>query len=322
MTSPHDFELSINSINEDELNNDTELTTENDCEVDETMNRISVIDLKLQQVKQDRHMNLASNIRERLKYELKLKEVKKRYQQRYKSFLRETSVRNYTPYMKSIDVPGYLVVLQSNVLRNLHQLCVVDAQKVLVEQQSAAMVAEMKRTIISLGDERAKVEMQMLNNMAVIQAEEQSMHQSYASVISEQTKKIDVLQKQRQGDSVTWESMIDQELDDLMELVTSQRRSTTISESSHPVRATRIVPTSLSPIRPRGPPSKSRAKNKKKLSLGEMLQMNNRERTTMSSHMSISEVSDDNSTSSFSVLMSQSFTNMIWKDKRNKVISI
>jgi hypothetical protein len=329
MASPHDFELSVNDSDEEELNNDTEITMENDWEDhEEKPNRITDIQSKIQLVKQERTDKLAVNIRERLKYELKLKELKKRYQLRYKTFLRETSVRNYTPYMKSQDVPGYLVVLQSNVLRNLHQLCVVDAQKILVEQQSTAMVTEMKRTIISLGDDRAKIEMQMLNHMANIQSEEQSMHQSYASILSDQTEKINMLQKQQKGD--TWEDMIDQELDDLMELIASQKRrttttatrtTTTTTTTSHPVTTTRSVLPSLSPIRPSRGGSSSKTRNK--LSLGEMLHMNNnRERTNLSSHMSISEVSDDNSTSSFSVKMSQSFTNMIWKDKRNKVISI
>ena len=59
---------------------------------------------------------------------LKLKELVKLFNQRFKAFLRDTSVRRYSPYMKSQDTPTYLVILQSTVLRNLHQLCVLDDQ--------------------------------------------------------------------------------------------------------------------------------------------------------------------------------------------------
>lgn len=246
---------------------------------------------------------------------LKLKELVKLFNQRFKAFLRDTSVRLYSPYMKSQDTPTYLLILQATVLRNLHQMCVVEEQKNLVEKQSNHAIARLRQTIVQLGDEKTQLEVSMLNAMAKIHAEEQAMHESYASVLSQQTEHIGHLQDTINESDV--ERLIDEELDVLIESIAldgvAKLKDAAPKRSHVPTRGTR--PLQYSPVL-------QRKATKKSLSLGEMLTIGDKEKQQTSFHTSITENSDDASSTTFSVKMSQSFTNLIWKEKRNKVVSI
>lgn len=144
---------------------------------------------------QDEHTNL---ITER---SAKLKELTKLWTNQRRKYLQDTSVRRYAPHMKCTtnnDVPTYVLVLQSTVLRNLHHVYVVDRQTTLVEEQSSRMVADMRQGMVRRGEETTLLEVQMLNDMARVQADEQDMHKNYDCRLSQQRNEISVMMLQQQ----------------------------------------------------------------------------------------------------------------------------
>jgi hypothetical protein len=156
-----------------------------------------------------------------------LKKLQKVFFQRQDVFFKDNSVRRYAPYMRSSEMPTYLLVLQSKVLKSLHQLCVLQAQKVLVEAQSKHTVAGMRREIIKLEEEHTELEIKMLNFMVQIQSEEQTMHTSYESLLSTQTEELEVLREAVDEDDEL-EKIIDQIANEsVMALKYAQEREAT-----------------------------------------------------------------------------------------------
>jgi hypothetical protein len=236
----------------------------------------------------------------------KLKQLKKVFFQRQNDFIKDNSVRTYAPYMRSSEMPTYLLVLQSKVLKSLHQVCVLEEQKVLVEAQSKRTVAGMRKEVLKLGEEQTQLELQMLNCMVKIQSEEQSMHKSYESLLSVQTEELEVLQEAVDEDDEL-EQLIDQIANEsVMALKYEQEREAAAIESRRRdfEASSSNTSSSKSSFRLRTP---TRKKKTKKLSLQEMLSTGEKEKKTM--HTSITDNSTDDDSSSlmsFSVKMSQS----------------
>jgi len=227
----------------------------------------------------------------------KLKTVTHTFQKRHDAFIRDNSVRTYAPYMRSSEMPTYLLVLQAKVLKLLHQLCVADEQQKLVEVQSKRTVAGIRKEIFQLGEERTELELRMLNYMAEVQAEEQDMHKSYESILSLQNEELELLQEVDEEDSLT-QRLFDQIANESVIALKYKQ------EAPPPTLSRGDSSSSSFSFRLRTP---NRKKKVKELTLQEMLSTGEKEKHTM--HASITESTDDDSSSfvSFSVKMSQSF---------------
>ncbi len=238
---------------------------------------------------------------------LKLKELSKLYHQRSKAFLRDSSIRRYAPFVKANNIPTCVHVLQASQLRSLHQMCVLDYQKRLVDKHSSRMISAMRRAIAKMADEKTHVDVQMLNTMVRVQSEEQAMQQSYESILLEQSTQLEFFQDVVQGIEMERslnggfdDSMGGFESDGIAELKDAPSTSS-LQEQTHSQQQT---------------PQPRRSRHKK-LTLGDMLQKGDLEQQSASSfHTSVTVSSDEGSMSSF---LSQSFSNTFWKDKRNRV---
>lgn len=241
----------------------------------------------------------------------KLKKLTKEFHKRQQGFILEVPVRKYAPYMRSNDMPSYLMVLQSKVLRNLHQLCVIDSQKKLVEKQCADQVAHLRKEMVLLVETKAMLEVKVLTAMAKMQAEEDAMHQSYESILSEQMSDLGALQEQVLDDV---DQLLDDELDMLIDAIANEsvERLVTRKPEVKPV----VIKQSWSP---RNSPRKS---GKRSLTLGELLTIDEKDKKHYGSVRELSSDDDSSSRMSLSAKMSQSFSHLIWKEKRNQVVSI
>lgn len=238
-----------------------------------------------------------------------LKQLTKLFHKRQQDFLREVPVRKYAPFMRSNDMPSYLMVLQSKVLRNLHQLCVIDSQKKLVEQQCAHQVGSYRKEMVLLVETKAKLEVQLLTAMAKVSAEENAMHESYESILSEQVSDLGVLQEAvQEEDDADLDQQLDDELDMLIDAIANESVEKLLSCNNK---------------KNKKPPPSPKKLNRRSLTLSELLHIDGEKQKEH--HGSMTEMmTDDESSSrmSLSAKMSQSFSHLIWKDRRNKVVSI
>jgi hypothetical protein len=237
----------------------------------------------------------------------KLEDANKKFDEMITMFLGDVSLRSYAPYMRSNVVPSYLVILQAQVLSQLHKLCVVTEQARLVDKLSNAIIAECRKESFVLTEEKTRLELKLVNSMAKVQAEEVAMHEKYGAKLKKQTKKIKKLKKVVKQDD---------EIDNLIEQIADQgvrdlRNSTTVSTASRPYES--------DAARKQNTHIKSSKDKKKSLSLQEMLNM---EKPMHTKHESIAGGEDERSIMSFSVKMSQSFSHLIWREKDNNVVSL
>lgn len=171
------------------------------------------------------------------------------------------------------------------------------------------MIAEMRRAIAKLADEKTLVDVQMLNTMARVHYEEHAMQQSYESILSEQNTQLEFFHNVVQG--IELERSMDGGFD---EVIGPFEPDGFAELKDAPTSTTSSVPEKTqNPEQPQQP----RRTRHKKLTLGDMLQKGDSEKKSLSSfHTSMTVSSDEASVSSF---LSQSFSNTLWKDKRNKV---
>ena len=283
---------------------------------DDTESRIAEVRSEILRIQADRKSEI-------LKYEqameaesCKLKELSKLYDQRSKAFFRDVSIRRYAPFVKANDIPSCVHVLQASQLRSLHQLCVLDYQKRLVEEHSSDMIAELRRAMLQLGEEKTQVDLQMLNTMARVQSEEHEMHQSYESILSEQNAQLEFFQDVVQG--IEMERSMDGGFDDLIDHTESDSVAALKDASATTASTWCSIPgmQQLAPPNPAPSPMTSRRTRRTKLSLGEMLQKGSSDRQLSSFQSSTTSCSEDGSVSSF---LSQSFSKTVWKERTNKV---
>lgn len=239
----------------------------------------------------------------------------------HEEFHRDFSIRQYTPSIKHNKLPSYIVILQAKVLRNVHHLCVVDSQYKMMQSQAEKLTAHIKKSARELSEEGAREQMDLVNQMMRLQGEEEEMREGYMSTVRRQSTELVELKKQLPKNQLRRDSS---------SITTNTTASTSASSASiwddTEMDLDRLVD-SLTELGTRIQNRKVILHHKESLTLEDVVlgedDGKNGENKSFTYGSKDGQPSDsDLSLKAFSDKLASSFTQMLWSNTKNEMVSI
>lgn len=103
-----------------------------------------------------------------------------------KDFHKHAVVHRYAADLKNENVPSYIVVLQAKLCREVHNMCVDEAQLKLAKRLNRKLVKFANKQCMDLEQEKSLIEVQMLNSMAEVEIQQKELQQEYSEKLREQ----------------------------------------------------------------------------------------------------------------------------------------
>ena len=175
---------------------------------------VAALQQKIRDTRQQRQQALLQQEQELEDIQHGLERATDAFDKAHEAFHRDISIAQYTSAIKEKNpqLPAYVLVLQSKVLRNVHHLCVVDAQLRLLEEQSNEMMAMVKQQARRTTEEGTEVEKDLLSSLVEVQRQETDLRDSFRDVLHNQCKTTKQLQK---SISMSLESTVTQNTADM-----------------------------------------------------------------------------------------------------------
>ena len=113
------------------------------------------------------------------------------YERKKRALQEDMVLHQYAKVLKTNSaIPSYVLIVQAKALRNVHQVCIMDAQLKLVEKQCGDLIAFMKEHLHGLIQEQSEVQKEGLNHMVRLKMEDEELSSSLRAVLRQQSEKL------------------------------------------------------------------------------------------------------------------------------------
>lgn len=175
-------------------------------------------------IRAQREMTNKTHDKEVKEKEQRIRLLQARIRMLRKDFHKHATVYRYAAELKDENVPSYIVVLQAKLCREVHHMCVDEAQLKLTKKIAAKMAKFANKQMMDLEQERSELEVKVLNSMAQLEIRQKELQQEYNEKVREQRRKVVDIQKEiGQDPSQLDESGIDNIMERLSMLNTKLR---------------------------------------------------------------------------------------------------
>ena len=182
---------------------------------------------KIAMIRAQRELANKAHAKEVQEKEQRIRLLHARIKMLRKDFHKHAVVHRYAAELKDENVPSYIVVLQAKLCREVHHMCVDEAQLKLAKRLAAEMATFANKQMMDLEQERSLLEVKVLNSMAQLEIQQKELQREYNEKVREQRLEVVDIQKEIcQDSSHLDESGIDNIMDRLSMLNTKLKRQT------------------------------------------------------------------------------------------------
>jgi len=177
-------------------------------------------------IRAQREMANKAHEKEVQEKEQRIRLLRARIKMLRKDFHKHAAVHQYAAELKDENVPSYIVVLQAKLCREVHHMCVDEAQLKLSKRIAGKLAKFANKQVMDLEQERSLLEVQVLNSMAQLEVQQKELQQEYSEKVREQRMAVVDIQKEIGQESWEEESGIDNIMDRLSMLNTKLKHQT------------------------------------------------------------------------------------------------
>ena len=174
------------------LNRENGVKVATKCVMTDTKKKRALPDAKdnlrtqIAMIRAQREMANKANEKDVQEKEQRIRVLHARINMLRKDFHKHAVVHRYAAELKDENVPSYIVVLQAKLCREVHNMCVDEAQLKLAKRIASKLAKFGNKQCMDLEQEKSLIQVQLLNSMAEVEIQQKELQQEYSEKVREQ----------------------------------------------------------------------------------------------------------------------------------------